>query len=102
MPIILDELTNPELLKELGRRLRAHRLQQNLPIEEVATRAGLNRNTVSNAEAGRDPRLSTVVRILRVLGKLDALDGFLRPPTVSPMRLLERGGKPRQRARRRS
>ncbi len=91
-----------EILQELGGRLRTYRLQQNLPIEDVAKRAGVSRNTVGNAEAGRDPRLSTLVRILRVLGKLDALDSFLPPPTVSPMQLLEMKGKPRQRARRRS
>ena len=99
---MLVESSNQEVLEDLGRRLRAYRLQQNLPMEEVASRAGLNRNTVSNAEAGRDPRLSTVVRILRVLGQLEALENFLPSPTVSPMRLLERRGKPRQRARRSS
>ncbi len=99
---MLGESSNQEVLEDLGRRLRAYRLQQNLPMEEVASRAGLNRNTVSNAEAGRDPRLSTVVRILRVLGQLEALENFLPSPIVSPMRLLERRGKPRQRARRSS
>ncbi len=99
---MFDNKSLNEILKELGARLRRYRLQQDLPIAEVAERAGLSRNTVGNAEAGRDPRLSTVIRILRVLGKLDALDAFLPPPTVSPMQLLERKGKPRQRARRRS
>jgi transcriptional regulator with XRE-family HTH domain len=91
-----------EILREMGARLRTYRLQQNLPVEEVAERSGLNRNTIGNAEAGRDPRLSTLVRILRVLGKLEALDAFLPPPPLSPMQLLETKGKPRKRARRSS
>ena len=91
-----------EILQELGSRLRTYRLQQNLPVEEVAERAGLSRNTIGNAEAGRDPRLSTLVRILRVLGKLDALEAFLPPPPLSPMQLLQNKGRARKRARRRS
>ena len=99
---MLSTKSDGEILEELGRRLRTDRLRQNMPVDELARRAGLSRNTVGNVEAGRDPRLSTVVRILRVLGKLDALDGFLPPPSVSPMQLLQNRGRPRRRARRRS
>ena len=91
-----------EILRELGARLRVYRLSRNLPVAALAEQAGLSRNTVGNAEAGRDPRLSTLIRILRVLGRLDSLDAFLPAPTVSPMGLLETKGKPRRRARRRS
>jgi transcriptional regulator with XRE-family HTH domain len=88
-----------ELLRELGVRLRACRLQANRTAADVATRAGLNRNTVVNAERGANPRLLTVVRMLRVLGRLDALDAFLPPPAISPLQLVARAGKPRLRAR---
>ena len=101
MPNMISARSNDEILAELGSRLRSHRLRQNLLVEEVARQAGLSRNTVGNAEAGRDPRLSTVVRILRVLGRLDALDAFLPEPAVSPMQLLKTRGRPRRRARRR-
>ena len=99
---MIGETNTGEILRQLGTRLRAYRLQQNLPVEEVATRSGLSRNTIGNAEAGRDPRLSTLVRILRVLGRLDTLDAFLPPPSLSPMQLLQNKGRPRRRARRRS
>ena len=93
------QLTNPEILRELGARLKAYRLQQNVPVEELAARAGLSKTTIVNAEAGRNPRLETVVRILRGLRKLDTLEGFLPEPTVSPIELLERGSKtPRKHA----
>lgn len=97
---MISNKSDSEILRELGGRLRAYRLQQNLPVDEVAGRAGLNRNTISNAEAGKDARLSTVIRILRVLRRLDALDAFLPPASVSPMELLKRKGRPRKRARR--
>lgn len=97
---MLGTKTDSELLRELGVRLRACRLQANLTAADLATRAGLNRNTVVNAERGANPRLRTVVGILRVLGRLDALDAFLPPPALSPLELVARAGKPRQRARR--
>ena len=97
---MISNKSDGEILRELGGRLRAYRLQQNMPVDDVAGRAGLNRNTISNAETGKDARLSTVIRILRVLGRLDALDAFLPPPSVSPMELLKTKGRVRQRARR--
>lgn len=99
MASILSSNTDAEILRELGARLRAHRLQQNLSVVHVATQAGLNPNTIVNAEAGKNPRLATLVRLLRVYGRVEALDAFLPPPPVSPLRLMRTKGRPRQRAR---
>jgi len=96
---ILSNSTNAEAMRELGARIRAYRLQQNLGVAAVARLAGLNRNTIVNAEAGKNPRLDTLVRLLRVYGRLDALDAFLPEPPISPLELLKRRGRPRQRAR---
>ena len=92
-------MTDIEILRELGSRLRAYRLQQNLTVATVAERAGVNPNTVLNAEAGRNSRLGTLVRLLRVYGRLEAVDAFLPAPGVSPLQLARRQGHPRQRAR---
>ena len=100
MTILLDQKSDPEIGLEVGRRLQAYRLQQNLTVAEVSSRAGLNRNTVLNAEHGANPRLETVIKLLRVLGRLDALDALLPPPAVSPLQLLQFRGKPRRRASR--
>jgi transcriptional regulator with XRE-family HTH domain len=99
---MLDGHTDREIAKELGRRLRAYRLAQNLGAAEVAACAGLNRNTIVNAETGANPRLDTIIRILRVLGRLDAIDAFLPAPTLSPLEVMRAAKKPRQRARRTS
>jgi len=99
MPKTLGSNTDKETLRELGSRLRSYRLQQNLGMTDVARRAGLNRNTIVNAEAGRNPRLGTVVRLLRVYGRLEALDSFLPKPTISPLQLVRDRGRLRRRAR---
>jgi transcriptional regulator with XRE-family HTH domain len=85
----------------VGDRLRRYRLGQNLTVAEVAERTGLNRNTVINAEGGRNPRLGTVVRLLRAYGRLETLDAFLPAPPVSPLQVIRDRARPRKRARRR-
>ena len=95
----ITEMTNQEVLSEMGRRLREYRLGQDLTAESLATRAGLSVTTILNAEKGKNPTLETVVKILRNLGRLENLNAFLPEPTISPMELLKRGTpKMRQRA----
>jgi transcriptional regulator with XRE-family HTH domain len=96
---MMYENTDGELLKILGNRLETFRLQRNITRDELSELSGLHRNTIANAEDGVDPRLSTVIKILRGLGRLEAIDAFLPPPTVSPLQLLRLRGKPRKRAR---
>jgi transcriptional regulator with XRE-family HTH domain len=95
---MLEQLTDVEIMRELGSRLRAYRIQRNIPVEVVAERARLNRNTVMNAELGKNPRLATIVRLLRVLGRIDSIDTFLPAPGISPLDEIKCGSKPRQRA----
>jgi transcriptional regulator with XRE-family HTH domain len=87
----LDERTDPEILAELGRRLARLREGMGLNQEVAAARAGLNRTTVSRAERGENPTLLTVVRLLRVYGRLGSLEAFIPEPEVSPMALIRKG-----------
>jgi transcriptional regulator with XRE-family HTH domain len=91
-------MTDSDVLKEVGRRIRAYRLQRNLTAEHVATRAGIQLRTLLGVERGANPRLGTLIRILRALDRLDALDAFLPDPGLSPMALLKLKGKQRRRA----
>jgi hypothetical protein len=43
--------------------------------------------------------METIVKILRALGRLDALDAILPEPLVSPIQLAARRGRQRRRAR---
>jgi transcriptional regulator with XRE-family HTH domain len=91
--------TDRELLGELGRRLRAAREQQGLTVVDAAAQAGLSRRTVWRAEQGHNPTLATVVRLVRLYGRLADFEAFLREPEVSPMALIrrERGRQERPR-----
>ena len=91
--------TTEEVLHEIGSRLRAYRLQQNVTQAELAEVAGVGHATLKRAESGENVRLETMVRILRALGRLEALDSFLPPPLVSPIQLAEQRERARRRAR---
>ena len=81
--------TDREVMGELGRRLAALREAQRLTMLEAAERAALSRQTLYRAERGQNPTLLTIVRLLRVYGRLAALESFIPEPEISPMAVLE-------------
>lgn len=89
------EGTDPEVMAEVGRRLARTRKARDLTQTEVAEQAGLGRATVSRAERGENPSLLTLVRLLRVYGRLEALEAFLPDPDVSPMSMIRSARKGR-------
>ncbi len=92
--------TTKEVLREIGARLQGFRLQQNVTQAALAETAGVGHATVKRAEAGENIGLETIVKILRALGRVEALDSFLPEPLVSPIRLADQRERGRQRARR--
>ena len=88
--------TNPQIEQELGKRLKARRLDLNLSQAEVAERSGLARRTVSAIEHGQGSTLATLITLLRALQALDTLEGFLPDPGPSPLMLAELQEEPRK------
>ena len=84
---MLDLLSNTQIELELGKRLRAERLERNLTQEEVAGRSGLSRRTITAIENGEGSSLSSLVALLRALGALSTLENFLPPRGPSPIAL---------------
>ncbi|HEX5439048.1 MAG TPA: helix-turn-helix transcriptional regulator [Gemmatimonadaceae bacterium] len=91
--------TTEEILAEIGDRLQRYRLQQNRTVKDIAAEAGVSEPTATRAEAGKNPTMATVVRLLRALGRLDALDTFLPVPLLSPVEVAARGNRAPRRAR---
>lgn len=86
--------SDPQLLTQLGARLRAYRAQQGLTIKELAFRAGVTPLTLLKAERGDNFTMRTFLRVLRALGRTDLVEGFLPPPLESPLRLLDQKDGP--------
>lgn len=68
-----------EVVKRLCDRLRTERLAQQMTQADVAGRAGVATNTVSNLEAGRNVGFENVVRVAMVLGRSKELEGLFLP-----------------------
>jgi putative transcriptional regulator len=90
--------TDDAVLEELGRRLARTRLERNLTQAQLAHEAGLAPLTVLRLERGEAVRLPSLVRILRALGLLEALDGLIPEPAPSPIERVKLQGRRRQRA----
>lgn len=95
---ITNSLTDAAVLAELGSRLARRRLSLQMTQAQLAEQAGIGKRTLERMEAGEASQLDTLVRVLRVLEALAGLDTLLPEAETSPMDLLKRGGKQRQRA----
>ncbi len=98
MGTIVPTSRTPDVLRELGARLKTLRLRQNLRVKDLAARAGVGARTIDRVEAGHSVGTDTLVRIMRGLGRLQAFDVFIPPPEPSPYEIEQMKGRPRQRA----
>jgi transcriptional regulator with XRE-family HTH domain len=94
----IAELSDRAAMALMGERIQRERLNQNLTQEELAERAGIGVRTVRSLEAGQKPTVETLIRALRVLGRLATIDAFLPNPGLSPLQLAKLQGRERQRA----
>jgi len=86
------------VLSALGRRLRRARLDANLTQSDLGRLAGVSLKTVRNAEDGQNISLETLISMLQGVGRGDDLELLLADGGPSPVELLERQGRARQRA----
>jgi transcriptional regulator with XRE-family HTH domain len=91
-------LTDEAVLVEVGHRIARKRIDRGITQAEMANQAGVSKRTVERIEAGSSIQFTTIIRILRVLDLLPGLDLLFPASTASPMDLLKRQGKVRQRA----
>jgi len=68
-----------EIVKLLCERLRKERLTQQMTQADIAARAGIGVNTVSNLESGRNVGFENLVRVAMVLGRGKELEALFMP-----------------------
>ncbi|WP_084004149.1 helix-turn-helix domain-containing protein [Cupriavidus pauculus] len=98
MTTIRNSSTGDEIGAEIGARLRLKRLERNLTADELAKRAGLGRNAIGDIEAGKDVRVSTLIKVMRALSMLSNLDAAF-PDALPTSEALNKRGQVRERAR---
>ena len=72
-----------EIVELLCQRLRKERLAQQMSQADVAARAGVSVNTLSNLENGQNISFETLVRIAMVLGRVKELEVLFQPKVDS-------------------
>jgi transcriptional regulator with XRE-family HTH domain len=91
--------TPGELETELGIQVRDLRIRQNINQQTLASQAGVALNSVKNLEAGKGATITSLVKILRSLGRADWLLTLAPEVSISPLQMLKSKSK-RQRASR--
>jgi transcriptional regulator with XRE-family HTH domain len=92
-----ESMTDKAIAQEIGQRIEQMRLQQNLTQQYVADEIGLSRLSYRKLVEGAG-KFENVIAVLRVLGRLDLVTGFVPEVASSPMQQLKMKGHKRQRA----
>ncbi len=94
---ITDELADNAILEAIGERAERQRIEASLTQAEFAREAGVSKRTVERIEAGKGCELLMLIRVLRVLKRVEGFNALLPKLPPSPMALLKMKGKERRR-----
>ena len=83
-----NNVTSEEWEVEIGEQLRALRLRQNVDQRQLANRAGVALNAVKSLEAGRGATVTSLVKVVRTLGRSDWFRALAPPVSISPLQML--------------
>ena len=103
MSIFLTPAHVTEAVVQLGQRIRIARIRRGWSLLELASKAGINRNTLSALELGKaGTAIGVCFTVLWALGLETSLDALADPDTDEHGKALEvsrrpsRAGKPRK------
>lgn len=96
--IDLKSMTDLAIARMLGDYIKNIRLQKNLTQNQIATKTGLNRSTISEIENGRPASFLSFIQLLRALDQLELLEIFSVKTVVSPLLMAKLEAKKRSRA----
>lgn len=90
--------TPAELEASLGENLKQLRLARNIDQRSLAEQAGVSTRALQSLENGEGSSLSTLMKVVRALGRESWVDTIAPVATINPMAMVNQR-KPRQRAR---
>ncbi len=77
-------LSDLDICRKIGARLRAVRLRQNLTQASLAHQAQISLSSVKKIENGQIGSFDSLMRVLRMLGELDILTPLTKKLEMSP------------------
>lgn len=94
-------LSDRQISLRIGEKLKAARLRQNITQQSLAQAADISLSSVKKIEGGEIGSFESLLRVVRILGYLDALQGLVSEDEMSPSEYYafrNSKTKPRQRA----
>ncbi len=88
-----SNFNNEIFLKQLGERIRRHRMQRNLTQKELAEKSGISIFTIAQMEKGNSVSMSMFVDVLRAMKLLNNFEYLLPEVGISPADLIRLGSK---------
>lgn len=95
---ITNLLTDDAVLNELGARIARLRIDRGMTQDSLAAAAGIAKRTLERLENGDQVQLSTLISVLRELGRLDTMDLVVPEVEIRPVQMLEAKAHTRKRA----
>jgi len=85
-----ESLTTQEWERKIGDQIRSLRLCKNIEQTTVATQSGVSLSALKNLESGKGASIKTLIKVLRVLDRVQWLTTLAPPITISPLQMLTR------------
>ena len=77
-------LADTIILYRIGDKLKSVRLKQNITQQSLAEEANVSLSTIKKMEKGEIRSFDSLLRVLRILGKLDVLQPLIDDEPLSP------------------
>ncbi len=88
--MLLNQMNNSEILTEVGSRLKALRLLQNIDLDAAAYCSGVSKATIKRVEAGKNIGLDNLIALMRSYNQVDRLGLLLPEPLQVDMGKMRR------------
>lgn len=93
-----DYVDEKEILLDIGKRIRAKRIEKNITQSDFANKCGISVATLTRIENGDDTKLSNIIRILAELGLSENIDLLIPRSQPDFKEIFVKGEKVKQRA----
>ncbi len=77
-------LSDWEICRRIGKKVRELRLRQNITQMALAEQSQISLSTVKKIETGEIGSFDALMRVLRILGELDIFSSLMRETEMSP------------------
>jgi len=77
-------LSDTQMQKRIGEKLKSVRLKQNITQKNLSEEADISLSSIKKIESGEIGSFESLLRVMRVLGKLDTFQNLIAEEQLSP------------------